>query len=324
MRPDEVISAGRPILHWELTPPGRVVATVIGDVTRDGLGHVIDTFGRIGESVHTVDLRFVATVDDPLALTRLGALGVEQVIVAPDVWGALRAARSEIEFVRPAGPPLLHRAVFGVGVHDADLRYVYVNDELARINGVPAQAHYGYRPAEVFDVVDDELTAVLRRVLETRRAEWHDVDAIVDGDRGVWRCYYGPAELENGLGLISIVDGLTFDARASVGLRVRRRRTAEGAMSSARVAPSGSDHDDLTGREREVLELIATGASNQQIADRLFLSVDTIKTYCRRLYRKLGVANRTEAARFASRSTTPPTPASDPARSGPESGAPSR
>lgn len=53
--------------------------------------------------------------------------------------------------------------------------------------------------------------------------------------------------------------------------------------------------DPLTRREQEVLQLIATGLSNRQIADQLSLSVNTIKMYASQLYKKLGVNRRTEA-----------------------------
>ncbi len=54
--------------------------------------------------------------------------------------------------------------------------------------------------------------------------------------------------------------------------------------------------DTLSTREQEVLALIALGMSNIEIGRELFLSVDTVKTYVRRLYAKLGVRNRAQAA----------------------------
>jgi ATP/maltotriose-dependent transcriptional regulator MalT len=45
----------------------------------------------------------------------------------------------------------------------------------------------------------------------------------------------------------------------------------------------------------EVLELLAEGISNQEIADKLFISENTVKTHTSRLFEKLGVKNRTAA-----------------------------
>ncbi|WP_249009878.1 response regulator transcription factor [Conexibacter sp. DBS9H8] len=57
----------------------------------------------------------------------------------------------------------------------------------------------------------------------------------------------------------------------------------------------------LTEREREVLELIAAGETNAEIARRLFLSPHTIKEHTSALYRKLGARNRAEAVQLAQR-----------------------
>ena len=53
--------------------------------------------------------------------------------------------------------------------------------------------------------------------------------------------------------------------------------------------------EPLSPRELEVLRLIEQGFSNQEIADRLFLAVSTIKGYTRTLFDKLHVQRRTEA-----------------------------
>jgi DNA-binding NarL/FixJ family response regulator len=51
----------------------------------------------------------------------------------------------------------------------------------------------------------------------------------------------------------------------------------------------------LTLREREVLDLMATGATNIQIAQALVVSEGTVKSHVKRILRKLHVANRSEA-----------------------------
>lgn len=51
----------------------------------------------------------------------------------------------------------------------------------------------------------------------------------------------------------------------------------------------------LTGRELEVLEMITLGYSNDEIARRLYLSINSVKTYVRTGYRKIGATRRTQA-----------------------------
>lgn len=51
----------------------------------------------------------------------------------------------------------------------------------------------------------------------------------------------------------------------------------------------------LTGRELEVLEMIARGHTNEEIALRLYLSINSVKTYVRMAYRKIGATRRTQA-----------------------------
>jgi DNA-binding NarL/FixJ family response regulator len=57
----------------------------------------------------------------------------------------------------------------------------------------------------------------------------------------------------------------------------------------------------LTGREREVLDLIAGGSTNREIAQQLFLSPHTVKEHTSALYRKLSARNRAEAVQRAQR-----------------------
>lgn len=53
---------------------------------------------------------------------------------------------------------------------------------------------------------------------------------------------------------------------------------------------------ELTEREREILKCIADGKSNKEISDSLFVSVETVKSHVKNLYKKLNVKNRVEAA----------------------------
>jgi LuxR family maltose regulon positive regulatory protein len=53
--------------------------------------------------------------------------------------------------------------------------------------------------------------------------------------------------------------------------------------------------EPLTQRECEIIELIAAGYTNQQIADRLVITLNTVKKHTTHIYGKLGVKNRTQA-----------------------------
>lgn len=57
-----------------------------------------------------------------------------------------------------------------------------------------------------------------------------------------------------------------------------------------------SDDGGLTTREEEIAQMVSRGATNQQIAELLFISRRTVETHVARIFRKLGVANRTELA----------------------------
>lgn len=57
----------------------------------------------------------------------------------------------------------------------------------------------------------------------------------------------------------------------------------------------------LSTRELEVLQLIADGLSNQEIAEKLFLSTNTVKTHSSRIFEKLDVRRRTQAVEKAKR-----------------------
>jgi DNA-binding CsgD family transcriptional regulator/N-acetylneuraminic acid mutarotase len=62
-----------------------------------------------------------------------------------------------------------------------------------------------------------------------------------------------------------------------------------------------TDTSQISDREREILRLLAEGATNQQIADQLNISVNTVKVHVRNIFSKLGVTSRTEATLYAVR-----------------------
>jgi DNA-binding CsgD family transcriptional regulator len=81
-----------------------------------------------------------------------------------------------------------------------------------------------------------------------------------------------------------------------VGARIFRTEPRSGPFTPNERAQSSLG---ITDREREVLQLLADGRSNKEIAARLGLSPNTVKTHVARLFEKLQVARRTEAIGLA-------------------------
>ena len=73
------------------------------------------------------------------------------------------------------------------------------------------------------------------------------------------------------------------------------------ASRAAGIALAGGLIEPLTSRELEILQLMAEGYSNNKIAGKLYLSVNTIKTHAHAVYRKLDACSRSEAVVAARR-----------------------
>ena len=110
-------------------------------------------------------------------------------------------------------------------------------------------------------------------------------------------------------------DALGAGAAGFVSKTVRARQLAEAMLSVADgrrvvLTPPPHRHRDrtlcwpgrdrqLSARDSELLVLLRQGCTNREIAERLYLSENTVKTHLRRLFAKLGVSNRTQAAMVA-------------------------
>jgi DNA-binding CsgD family transcriptional regulator len=90
--------------------------------------------------------------------------------------------------------------------------------------------------------------------------------------------------------MAEVVDGELRLSHAETGAVPSTRRAA-GALLDPDLAPAGT----MTARETEVLSLMATGMTNQAIADELVVTVGTVKAHVKHVLRKLGAANRSEA-----------------------------
>ena len=84
------------------------------------------------------------------------------------------------------------------------------------------------------------------------------------------------------------------------------RRVIEHFASAAPAVPAHPALDDLTEREREIVSWVATGRSNQEIAERLVVSPDTVRTHVSRAMVKLQARDRAQLVVFALQSGIDP------------------
>ena len=104
---------------------------------------------------------------------------------------------------------------------------------------------------------------------------------------------YATARSLGALPLCAEIEGLARRGRINLSMD---SGTAASAVESSPLAQLG-----LTAREQEVLTLVATGATNRQIAETLFISPKTATLHVSNILSKLGVTNRVEAATIAHR-----------------------
>ena len=111
-----------------------------------------------------------------------------------------------------------------------------------------------------------------------------------------------PAIVVSGTGSTSVIEA-AFSEKKVVGFFEKQafRRRAFLEVVEANLKPSVLDA--LTDREREVLELLAEGLTNQQIGERLFISPNTVKRHLKAVFEKLGVSNRAAAAALVTSAT---------------------
>ena len=151
----------------------------------------------------------------------------------------------------------------------------------------PAVAH-----AEGLLQLADGQTGAARTLLEDARTAWN----------GTGR-FWDTARIDIDLAHIAIRSRRPRDA-ADLATATRDRATAAGAnaltaLADAVAAPATSG--PLSAREREVADLIASGATNREIATKLVISPKTASTHVEHILAKLGVSRRAEVAAWVAR-----------------------
>ncbi len=171
-------------------------------------------------------------------------------------------------------------------------------------------------PAAALDLVEDESPDLF--IVE--------VDAV-DGEIDGWHCLRRARDYHADVKVIAVADETderSLDAAFSSGasafcskaadpedfaaavrqsfhhsIYLATSRTITPATVTRPLEPVSPPAHDLTKRELEILQLVAEGYSNSQLARMLWVTEQTVKFHLSNIYRKLDVANRTEASRWA-------------------------
>jgi RNA polymerase sigma factor (sigma-70 family) len=138
---------------------------------------------------------------------------------------------------------------------------------------------------------DDALSSVHIVILTTFEQDEYVFESLRAGASGFLVKDTEPADLVRAVRAVAGGDGLL-----SPGVT---RRLIEEYASHAKDARSSRTLDELTEREREVMSLVAEGLSNEEIAQRLFVSPATAKTHVSRAMVKLRARDRAQLVVFA-------------------------
>ncbi|GAA2279885.1 response regulator transcription factor [Streptomyces hawaiiensis] len=135
---------------------------------------------------------------------------------------------------------------------------------------------------------DEDLAGVKVLVLTTFEVDEFVVEALRAGASGFLGKGVEPAELLQAIRLVAAGEALLSPA-ATKGLIARflSQPSPGGLADRERLAT-------LTPRERQVMQLVATGLSNDEIAERLFVTPVTVKTHANRAMAKLGARDRAQ------------------------------
>ena len=138
---------------------------------------------------------------------------------------------------------------------------------------------------------DDRLDGVRVVILTTFGLDEYVFEAIRSGAAGFLVKDTEPAELVHAVRVVA-------EGEALLSPNITKRLIQEFAAHAREPQPS-RDLEQLTAREREVMALVAVGLSNDEIAQRLFVSPATAKTHVSRAMVKLGARDRAQLVVFA-------------------------
>jgi DNA-binding NarL/FixJ family response regulator len=151
-------------------------------------------------------------------------------------------------------------------------------------------------------ILQDRLPAARVVILTTYADDASIIPALKAGARGYLTKDAGAEEIERAIR--NVHAGATH---LDPGVQRQMLAALPSPAAPAPTPPAITSTAGLTSRELEVLGLIASGYSNIEIADRLVVSMATVKTHVNRIFAKAGVRDRAQAVIFAHRNGLDPT-----------------
>ncbi len=157
---------------------------------------------------------------------------------------------------------------------------VFMDVQMPRIDGIEATQR----------IVQEGLSTRVV-ILTTFERDDYVLDALRSGASGFLLKNAPPEELVHAVRVVAAGDALLAPSVT--------RKAIEGYARRPLAAGLGAELERLTGREREILELLATGRSNAELAAHLHLGEGTIKTHISNILSKLALRDRVQAVVFA-------------------------